>query len=316
VLYHLKHPLMALEKVCAMTGGLAAIDSFVVTESYNRRGRAPDLPMVEFYEIDEFGGQFDNWVGPNIECLLAFCRTAGFARVELRNVLECSACVACYRQWEPAPTTAEHAAPRLLHVEHNFNCGINFRSAADDYVSCWFTAEEQQLTREDIKPEVDGYGSPAVYLARRAEGRWQANFKLPPGVASGWREVRLRTATSGLSNSMPIAVDIPLRAEALKIAGIRDSSTWEADELRLAPPAIISLWVEGLPENADRNNTGVWIGAMRLAIDHITPPAGDKPRQMNVRAPLGAIPGDYFITVSIGGVRSAPAPVKFVPATG
>jgi len=316
VLYHLKHPLVALEKVCALTGGLMCIDSFVVTESYARKGRAPDLPVMEFYEIDEFGGQFDNWVGPNVECLVAFCRTAGFARVELRSVLECSACVTCYRQWEPVPATPQHAPPRLLHVEHNFNCGINFRSAADDYVSCWFSAEEQRLTREDIRPEVDGYGSGAVYLARQADGRWQVNFKLPPGVDSGWREVRLRTATSGPSNIMRIAVDIPVRAEALKIAGIRDSSTWEADELRLAPPAIMSLWVEGLPENADRNNIGVWIGAMRLAIDHLTPPAGDKPRQMNVRAPLGATPGDYLITVSIGDVRSATAPVKFVAAQG
>ena len=314
VLYHLKHPLVALEKVCALSSGLAAIDSFVVTESYARKGRAPDLPAMEFYEIDEFGGQFDNWVGPNVECLLAFCRTAGFARAELQKVLESSACVACYRHWEPAPAAPEHAPPHLLHVEHNFNCGINFRRAADDYVSCWFTAEEQQLRREDIKPEVDGYGSVAVYLAREADGSWQANFKLPPGIASGWREVRLRTATSGLSNSMRIAVDVSLRAEALRIAGLRDSTTWEADQLLLAPPAMISLWVEGLPENADRNNTGVWIGGMRLAIDHVTAPADDKPRQMNVRAPLGAKPGDYLITVSIGDVRSAPVPVKFLPA--
>jgi len=316
VLYHLKHPLAALEKVCALTDGLAAIDSFVVTEPCDRRGRAPDLPVMEFYEIDEFGGQFDNWVGPNVECLLAFCRTAGFARVELRNMLDDSACVACYRQWEPAPSSPRHAPPRLLHVEHNANHGVNFRAAADDYVSCWFTADEPQLTREDMKPEVDGYGSPAVYLDRQPGGQWQTNFKLPPGVGSGWREVRLRTATGGFSNTMPIAVDVPLRTEALTIAGLRDSSTWEADQLRLAPPAMISLWVDGLPENADRNNTGVWIGGMRLAIEHITAPAGGHPRQMNVRAPLGAKPGDYVITVSIGEVSSAPVPVKFLPAKG
>ncbi len=316
VLYHLKHPLIALEKVCAMTDGFAAIDSFVVIESATRKGRAPELPTLEFYEIDEFGGQFDNWVGPNVECLLAFCRTAGFARVDLRSVLESSACVACYRRWDPAPVSPRHAAPQLLHVEHNFNCGINFRGSADDYVSCWFSAEEPRLTREDVKPEVDGYGSRAVYLARQADGSWQANFKLPPGVAPGWRDVRLRTATSGFSNAVRIAVDIPLRVESLRIAGLRDSSTWEADQLRLAPPAMISLWVEGLPENADRNNVGVWIGGMRLAIDHVTPPMGDKPRQLNVRAPLGATPGDHLITVSIGDVSSAPAPVKFLPEKG
>jgi hypothetical protein len=33
------------------------------------------------------------WVGPSLECLLAFCRTAGFARVELRKVIQHGACI-------------------------------------------------------------------------------------------------------------------------------------------------------------------------------------------------------------------------------
>jgi len=36
--------------------------------------------MMEFYEGTELAGQFDNWVAPNIPCLLAFCRTAGFRK--------------------------------------------------------------------------------------------------------------------------------------------------------------------------------------------------------------------------------------------
>ena len=316
VLYHLKHPLLALEKVCALTDGLAAVDSFVVTESHKRKGRAPDLPTVEFYEIDEFGGQFDNWVGPNVECLLAFCRTAGFARVELRSVLRHSACVACHRRWEPAPTSPRHAPPLLLKVEHNANSGINFRAAADDYVSCWFQAEEQPLKREDVKPEVDGYGSQVIFLGRQTGGEWHANFKLPPGLAPGWREVRLRTATSGFSNAMRIAVDVPARPEALAITGLCDGTSWIPNQLELAEGATISLWVTGLPESADRNNLQVCIGGMRLAVEYIAAPQGDHARQMNVRAPLGAKPGDYLLTVSIGDVGSAPAPVKFLPAKG
>src|ERR1700722_464511 len=74
VLYHLKHPLLGLEKVCALTKGMAAVQTFV----------SPDTgsPAMEFFEMTELGGQFDNWVAPNVACVLAMCRTAGFARAE------------------------------------------------------------------------------------------------------------------------------------------------------------------------------------------------------------------------------------------
>src|ERR1700694_3134091 len=34
VLYHLKHPLLALERVCAVTTGMAAVDSFILRDEY------------------------------------------------------------------------------------------------------------------------------------------------------------------------------------------------------------------------------------------------------------------------------------------
>jgi len=58
VLYHLKHPLLALERVCALTKELAAVESFVITGS--KGNPVPKHPVMEFYETDEFGGQFDN----------------------------------------------------------------------------------------------------------------------------------------------------------------------------------------------------------------------------------------------------------------
>lgn len=132
VLYHLKHPLLALEKVCALTTEMAAVDSYVVTAAPTRIDRKEGAPVMEFYEIDEFGGQVDNWVGPNVECLLAFCRTAGFARVELRNVLMHSACVACYRHWEPSPAKPSQQTPELLGAHHHTNPGFNFYSSRDE----------------------------------------------------------------------------------------------------------------------------------------------------------------------------------------
>ncbi|HYP07834.1 MAG TPA: methyltransferase domain-containing protein, partial [Bryobacteraceae bacterium] len=55
VLYHLKHPLLALERVCALTTDLACVDTFVSEDD-------SPIPRMEFYEHAELGGQTDNWV--------------------------------------------------------------------------------------------------------------------------------------------------------------------------------------------------------------------------------------------------------------
>src|SRR5262249_6385881 len=125
VLYHLKHPLLALERVCAVTTEMAAIDSFVLREMHRPSENVESPPVMEFYEPAERGGQADNWVGPSLQCLMAFCRTAGFARVELRSIIEHSACIACYRQWE-SPSAGAQAGPELLEAVNNGDSGINF----------------------------------------------------------------------------------------------------------------------------------------------------------------------------------------------
>ena len=125
VLYHLKHPLLALERVCALTTNLAAVDSFILREQ-QRPGDDLSRPILEFYETDEMGGQTDNWFGPSLPALMGMCRAAGFARVELRSVLDFSACLACYRRWEEPSGSGE--APPLHSALHMNNFGRNFRS--------------------------------------------------------------------------------------------------------------------------------------------------------------------------------------------
>src|ERR1019366_4993208 len=87
VLYHLKHPLLALERVCSVTTGMAAVDSIVLKEEHRPGADVDSRPIMEFYETNELGGQTDNWIGPSLPLLLAFCRTAGFARVEFRGMI-------------------------------------------------------------------------------------------------------------------------------------------------------------------------------------------------------------------------------------
>src|ERR1017187_5024967 len=93
VLYHVKHPLLALERVCELTTDMACIESLVID------GPPDAIPVMEFYEGTELAGGFDNWVGPNTACLTAFCRTAGLIRVELISVNDDRAHVVAYRKW-------------------------------------------------------------------------------------------------------------------------------------------------------------------------------------------------------------------------
>jgi tRNA (mo5U34)-methyltransferase len=76
VLYHLKNPLEALERIRAVTSGLAIVE----TESdlaFTRR------PALAFYERDELAGDPTNWFAPNAHALVAMCRAAGFREVRV-----------------------------------------------------------------------------------------------------------------------------------------------------------------------------------------------------------------------------------------
>ena len=133
VLYHLKHPLLALEKVCELSTDLVCVESYVSDDGSDPSAK----PVMEFYETTELCGQFDNWVGPNAACLLAMCRTAGFARVRLESVLDHRAHVTCYRRW-PEIENPREPAPHLTAVENAVTRDREFSAANDDYVSMWF----------------------------------------------------------------------------------------------------------------------------------------------------------------------------------
>ncbi len=206
VLYHLKHPLLALERVCALTTEMAAVESFVLREGHCPGQKVEERSLIEFYETDEFGGQTDNWVGPSLPCLLAMCRTAGFARVELQSVTEYGVSIACHRQWEP-PAANRRDAPRLLRVEHNTKGGTRFDPRCDEYVTAWFMCDEEDLGLNHVKPEVGGYGVRPIFVGQLKDGSWQTNFKLPPGLEAGTPEVSVRVNDGPPSNPKRITVN-------------------------------------------------------------------------------------------------------------
>jgi tRNA (mo5U34)-methyltransferase len=307
VLYHLKHPLLALERVCALTTDLAAVDSFVLREEHRPGADVSRRPVMEFYETSEFGGQTDNWVAPSLSCLEAFCRTAGFARVELRGELENSACFACYRHWE-SPRADAPEGPELVEVVHNLNHGINFDSSRDELVTIWFRWKGRTLGVGDVQPEVGGYGVRPIYVKQLTEIGWQTNFKLPPGLTPGWHQASLRVDGSRASASQRVAVDLPLVTAEVQIRGMCDSKTWLKDQLDRSAGDVLSVWIAGLPENVDRNNLNVSIAGRRAWVAYIGADEGGA-RQINVEVPKDLPAGPAVLTVSIGS--SAPSGAGF-----
>ena len=200
VLYHLRHPLLGLEKVCALTkaDGLACVESFVTDAEERATER-----HLEFYETDELGGQIDNWFGPTTACLAALCRSAGFVRAEQLYNDDRRAGVACYRRCQAVPTGAK---PPLLAVAiNNRHEDLYFSPGKDEYI-CLHFHHGEDLTRDDVEVEVGGFGAPALLVAPTAEDRWQANVRVPPGLRPGNHPVTIRVHGSLPSNAVKIAL--------------------------------------------------------------------------------------------------------------
>jgi tRNA (mo5U34)-methyltransferase len=76
VLYHMRHPLLALEKVAAVTTEQLILET-AVDCTWTRR------PVAAFYPGHGMGTDPTNWWGPNPEAVVAMLHAVGFDRVEV-----------------------------------------------------------------------------------------------------------------------------------------------------------------------------------------------------------------------------------------
>ncbi len=76
VLYHVRHPLFALERVAAVTGKQLILETHVDFLWQKQ-------PCLAFYPGSELDGDATNWWGPNISALEAMLKTVGFRQVQL-----------------------------------------------------------------------------------------------------------------------------------------------------------------------------------------------------------------------------------------
>ena len=237
------------------------------------------------------------------------CRTAGFARAELIEVHDYGAAVVCYRRWPEGPR--KQAAPHLFTAIHAENFGINFRSDNDDYVQVE-AAGGEPWTLNSMQAQAGGLGAAPISTLHTPQGHWRANFKLPPGLLSGWHEVRVRAANSEWSGPVRIAVDVPEIANRLEIAACCDGFDWQAGRFSLAH-RFFSLWLRGLPENADRGNIKIELDGRRQQVDFAGPEDEGGLRQVNVLAAENTRPGKLRVVAEFAGVRSAPAEIEATP---
>ena len=181
VLYHLPYPLLALKRVCEMTRDLAVIESHIIDHIIDT-----PRPVMEFYEVDELGGQYDNWWGPNLECLMRMARAAGFARTELLRKEGGRGVVKGYRRWEqpslePSPSLRIRDVVSAIFLNHHLP-----RRGRFALLSIWVEGLPAESHRETVRVEVGGFGSHPISVTHPSnssdvsDGR--INRLMAPGV--------------------------------------------------------------------------------------------------------------------------------------
>lgn len=78
LLYHLRHPLLAIDKMRQVCRGAVIIETHVVLAS-------ADAPVMVFYEDNVLDRAISNWCGPTPSCVAHWMRSAGFEHVYIQR---------------------------------------------------------------------------------------------------------------------------------------------------------------------------------------------------------------------------------------
>jgi tRNA (mo5U34)-methyltransferase len=76
VLYHMRHPLLAMERVASVVKDHLILETHVDMLDEPR-------PAMAFYPEGELNGDTSNWCGPNPLMVLAMLKTVGFSKAEI-----------------------------------------------------------------------------------------------------------------------------------------------------------------------------------------------------------------------------------------
>jgi tRNA (mo5U34)-methyltransferase len=201
VLYHLRHPLLGLERVCEVTKDQAIVDSHIIDDFL-----ACERPLLEFYEGSELADQYDNWWGPSYDCLVRMTRVAGFVRTQQFRRSPARVAIRAWRDWEPATLEAEPT----IQISESFNPATwksrvpaSGRSA---FLGVYAKGLPEDSTKHTIRIHVGLFGAIPIFVGESEfEGYKQINAPVPLGLARGisnlWIEERGRR-----SNEVPLFI--------------------------------------------------------------------------------------------------------------
>jgi tRNA (mo5U34)-methyltransferase len=88
VFYHLRHPLLALDRIHAVCKELLFLETQVLDDCFVHEGRErpladvarilPGAAILQFYPADELYGDLSNWFAPTARCAELMLATSGF----------------------------------------------------------------------------------------------------------------------------------------------------------------------------------------------------------------------------------------------
>ena len=90
VLYHLRHPLLALEQLARLTKEALYLETGVSESVLNQ-------PVMHFVEGAYHNRDITTWWIPSISCVQQMARAAGFQRVETTKIYDTRAVFRCYK---------------------------------------------------------------------------------------------------------------------------------------------------------------------------------------------------------------------------
>ena len=312
VLYHVKHPVMALENVCSMTTDTAYVESYVIDDPADLNA----IPIMEFYERTELRGQFDNWCGPNVACLMGMARTAGFVEVQFESVLSNRAHITCRRKWSTPP--GQDTAPEILCVENSISRDHRFSTSQDDYLSIYFRSETPGLTCDDVFAEAGPFAMRPGEVVDAGGNGWLAVCKLPPGLDAQWHTVRIRVHNSRWSNSLRIPVDVPAEDQGgsgspnLHVNLVTDGKTWDRWRVNSGADSSLSLWARGIPDSIEKKQLLVLLNGVNLPAIYVSATDAEGLKQVNATLPGGLRPGKFKLRLECGDEVSAPVDVELI----
>jgi len=90
-LYHLRHPLLALDKLSAICDGDIFVESAICDDVSPYRGYGqgyPEQMVMEFYPNDEYGQNVTNWWAPSLLCMAQMVHAAGWVHASRWKLAE------------------------------------------------------------------------------------------------------------------------------------------------------------------------------------------------------------------------------------